>query len=83
MGKKIKAFGDIEIRKRKFHHRKNSIQLKDADTEKVQVSNMVSSGEKNYEYFIGYKDDDNRIKPLRIMFPKPSAYGEIYYGETK
>ena len=31
---------------------------------------MVSSGEKKNKYFIGYKYDDNKIKPLLIMLPK-------------
>ena len=32
---------------------------------------MVSSGEKNYKYFIGYKEDDDcKIKPLHIILPK-------------
>ena len=38
---------------------------------------------KNYKYFIGYKDDDHKIKPLRIMLPKTSAYVKRYGGETK
>ena len=44
---------------------------------------MVSSGEKNYKYFIGYKNDDHKIKPLHIMLPKTSAYVKSYDGETK
>ena len=43
---------------------------------------MVSSGEKNYKYFIGYKDDDYKIKLLCIMLPKTSAYEKRYGGET-
>ena len=42
---------------------------------------MVSSGEKNYKYFIGYKNDDHKIKPLHIMLPKTSAYVKSYDGE--
>ena len=45
---------------------------------------MVSSREKYYKYFTGYKDDnDYKIKPLWIMFPKTSAYVKRYDGETK
>ena len=36
------------------------------------ISDMVSSGEKNKKYFIGFKDHDCKIKPLRIMLPKMS-----------
>ena len=46
---------------------------------------MDSSGEKHYEYFIGYKgeDDDYKIKPLRIMLPNTTAYVKSYEGENK
>ena len=47
------------------------------------ISNMVSSGKKNYKYFIGYKDDDYRIKPLRTILPNTSAYVKSYDRETK
>ena len=44
MPKEFIKFSDIEIKKRKFHHRENVILLEDADIEKIQVSSMVSSG---------------------------------------
>ena len=45
--------------------------LKDVEIKNMQVSNVVSSGEKNYQYFIDDMDDDDfRIKPLQIMFSK-------------
>ena len=44
---------------------------------------MVSSGKKNYKYFIGYKDDDYRIKPLRTILPNTSTYVESYDREIK
>ena len=66
MSKEIIAFGNIEIETRKFHHCKNLILLEDVDIDKIQVL-VVFSGEKDYKYFIGYKDDDHKIKPLRIM----------------
>ena len=81
MGKEIVAFGDIEIEKGKFNYRKNLILLE--DIKKIQVSNMVSIGGNIYKYFIGYEDDDHKIKPLRIKLPKPSAYVKSYDGETK
>ena len=72
MGKEIITFGDIEIKNRKFHHCKNLILL-DVNIAKIQVLSMVSRGQKNYKYFIGYKDDDPKMKPL-CMFSKISAY---------
>ena len=44
---------------------------------------MVSSGENIYKYFIGYKEDDHKITPLRIKLPTPSDYVKSYDEETK
>ena len=35
------------------------------------------------KYFIGYKDDEYKIKPLCIMLLKTSSYVRSYNGETK
>ena len=83
IGKEILIFGDIEIEKNKFCHHKTSIFLKDVDIEKVLVPNKISFDEKNYKYFIGYLDNDNKVKPLHIMLPKTSAYVKSYDGQTK
>ena len=64
MGKRIIRLGNTEIKKWKCHHRKNLILLEDLDIDKTQVCSMTSSGEKNYKYFIGCKDDDHKIKSL-------------------
>ena len=37
---------------------------------------------KNYERFIGYMDDNYKIKLLCIMLPKRSTYVESYGGEV-
>ena len=47
------------------------------------ISNKISSGKKNYKYFIGYIDDDYKIKPFSIVLSKMSAYKKRYDGETK
>ena len=47
MDKGIMTFGDNEIKKCKFHHLKKLILFEDLDIEKIQVSSIVSSGEKN------------------------------------
>ena len=47
------------------------------------MSIMVSSAKKHYKYFIGYKYDDHKIKPLHIMLPKTKAYVKSYEGQTK
>ena len=60
MGKAILTFGDIETENNKFYCHKTPIFLKDVDIEKVLVSNKISFGEKNYQYFIGYLYNDNK-----------------------
>ena len=74
-------FGDFEIKKRKFHHRKNLILLENVDIEKMQVSYIVFFWRKECKYFIGYKDNDHKIKPSCIMPQKTSAHVKSYDGE--
>ena len=38
---------------------------------------MVSSEEKNYKYFIGYMDDEYRIKLFSIILLKTSAFLKV------
>ena len=65
MVKAILAFADIKIKKKKHH--KSSVSLKDVNIEKVLVCKKISSGEKNYKYFIGYLYNDYILKLLHIM----------------
>ena len=44
---------------------------------------MVFSGEKNYKYFIGYRDNNYKVKPFSITLPKISTYVKHYDGQTK
>ena len=73
----------LKLKNNKFYHYKTLIFLKDQDIEKVLVSNKISSGEKNYIYFIGYFYGDYKIKPLYITLAKMSAYVKSYDGQTK
>ena len=75
----------LKSEKRKFRHRKNLILLEYADIVYMQVSCILSCFfvVKINKYFIGYKGDDYKIKPSRIMLPKTSAYIRSYGGETK
>ena len=73
MGKEILTFVDIEIKKHKFYRYKIPTFIEDLDIKNVLVSNKISFVEKYYKYFIGYLDDDYKIKLLHIMLPKTSA----------
>ena len=44
---------------------------------------MISFGEKDYNYFIGYLFNGNKVKPLNTMLPKTSADVKSYNGKTK
>ena len=83
MGKEILTFGDIEIEKKNYRNKIPIFFLKDVNTEKVLVSNEISFGEKNYNYFIGYLYNDYKVKPLDIMLPKINAYVKSYDAKTK
>ena len=36
-----------------------------------------------YTYFIGYLNNDNKVKPLHKKLPKTNAYVKSYDGQTK
>ena len=57
--------------------------VKDVDIVKVLVSNKISSGEKNYKYFIGYLYGVYKIKPLHILLPKTKVYVKSSDGRTR
>ena len=44
-----------------FRHHKNLILIDDVDINKILISDKVSSGENNYEYFFYYKDDNLKL----------------------
>ena len=49
----------------------------------VDVSKKISSGEKNYKYFVGYLYVNYKINLLHIMLPKTSNYVKSFDGQTK
>ena len=57
--------------------------VRDVDIDNILICSRISSVEKNYKCFIGYMDDDYKIKPLRTMLPKSSAYLNSHDGKTK
>ena len=71
-GKNNYKFGDIEIKKQKFHQHKRPISIKNIDVNEKVVSNKVSFGKKGFKYFIAYKHA-KKIRPLCIYLPKMSA----------
>ena len=73
MEKTIIKFGDIKIKKQKFHQYKRPTSIDNIDVDKIVVSKKVSFDKNRFEYFIDYKDT-KKIGPLLIFLPKMSAY---------
>ena len=81
MGKEIIIARDAETEKNKLYRHKRPIFLKDADIEKVYISNQISFSKKSYKYFIGYFYYHHIVRPLHIMLRKPSANVKSYDGQ--
>ena len=60
----------LKLNKNNFYRYKSPIFLEAVDIEEALVSKNISSGEKNYKYFIVYLHDDHKVKPLQIMLPQ-------------
>ena len=75
----IITFDDIDIEKSKFHHHKSPVFQK----MQIQYLTRFLLVKRNYKYFIGYSNDDYKVKPLQIMLPKTSAYVKNYNGQSK
>ena len=71
------------MKKKKNYHQKSPIFLEDVDSNKVLVSNKISSGEEIYNCFIGYLYNDHKVKPLHLILPKRSAFVKSYDVQTK
>ena len=66
MDKNIINLDDTEIEEKKFHQHKSLISINYADVNKIVVSNSLPFGEKDFEYFIGYKDA-KKNRPFHIF----------------
>ena len=78
MEKTIIKFGDIEIKKQKFHQHKGPISMKDIDINKIVASNKVSFGKKGFKCFLATKM--LRKLDLYVYFSqKMSAYRKTIY----
>ena len=66
---KIIQFGDIEIKKQKFHQHKAPNSIKNIDINKIVVSKNVSFGKKAFRYFTGYKNG-KKLNPYAYFSQK-------------
>ena len=81
MEKTVTKVDDIKIPKQKFHQHKRPISMKSVDIDKIVVSNKVPFGEKEFKYFIGYRDT-KKTRPLCTFLPKMNAHRKDF-DETK
>ena len=76
-GKSIN-FEDKKIKNSKFYNNKKVTSLDDIDVNKILVSKEEPYGTKNsFEYFIGHNDNDV-IRPLRLILPQMTGYARIF-----
>ena len=73
MEKTIIKFGDIKIKKQKFHQYKRPILIHNIDLGKIVVSKKVSFDKNRVEYFISYKDT-NKNWTFTQFLPKMSTH---------
>ena len=62
---------------------KGPVFFKGVDIEKILVSNKIYFGKKSYKCFIGYLNNDHKVKPLHIMLPKKRPHVRCYDVQTK
>ena len=63
----------LKSEKCKFHQHKTRMSIYDVNVDRIVVNNRVSFGKKGFKHFIGRKDD-KKVRPLRVILPKISAY---------
>ena len=72
-----------KINKSNFYKNKKLFNIQDLDVNKILVSRKESYGTKNsLKYFIGYKDDEDIIRPLCIKLPQMIGYVK-HFGSNK
>ena len=76
--KEIMMFGNIEVKKYKFHQYKSLMWINNKDISKIVVPSRVSFGKKDFKYFIGYKED-KKVRFLCITLPKVSLYRRDFH----
>ena len=53
-----------------FHQQKSPILIQDVKIDRTVVSNKVPLGKKSFKYFVGCKDDSEKVISLCIMLSK-------------
>ena len=56
-----------------FHQQKTPVLIQDVKIDRIVVSNKVPLGKKRFKYFVGYRDDSEKVISLCIMLSKMSA----------
>ena len=68
-------FDNTKIKKNIFYRSRKPFNLNDIDINRIVISNEVIYGTKNsLEYFIGYFDEDDVIRPLLLKLPQMIGY---------
>ena len=68
-------FDDKKIKKNIFYRSRKPFNVNDIDVNKIVISKEVVYGTKtSLEYFIGYIDGDDAIRPLLLKLPQMIGY---------
>ena len=73
MSEKTLKFGNFIVNKKKFNTFKQPITLNLVDIDKIVISDKCKHNDKDFKYFIGYKED-NIIRPSYINLPQISGH---------
>ena len=79
MSEKRLKFSNIKLNKKEFHKSKKPIDLLSVNVDQIVVSDKSKHNIESFKYFIGYQEDEI-VKPLRIILPQMSEY--IKYFEN-
>ena len=68
-------FDDKKIKKNIFYRSRKRFNVSDIDANKIVISKEVVYGTKNsLNYFIGYNDEEDAIRPLLLKLPQMIGY---------
>ena len=77
MSEQALKFGDIVVNKKDSHASKQAIALNLVHINKILISDKFEHRDKDFKYFIGYKDD-NTVRPLCIFFASNEWIHKIF-----
>ena len=82
MSKKALKLDNIEVIKNEFHASKHPIASDLVNINQILISDIFEHSDKNFKYFIGYKEDDI-VKPVCIILLQISGFIKYFDNGKK